>query len=137
MTISILLNLSELKTISKSEEFMRVLLSIKDKLELIIEQRREEETASIKKMAEKQRKIKIYREHLAQDGISPNELLPIKPLLKKRQIVKSKKEVYVYQDRGKRKFWSGKGRMPSEIKKSISLGVTLESFIYIGDDFER
>lgn len=131
-----LLNLSELKKMSRTDGFMDVLLSIKDKLELIIEQRREEESFSIKKMAEKQRKIKMYRELLAQDGISPNELLPNKPLLKTTQILKSKKETYVYQDGGKRKFWSGKGRMPSKIKKTISSGGALESFINIGDSFD-
>ncbi|EBZ6776925.1 H-NS histone family protein [Salmonella enterica] len=136
MTISLLLNLNELQKIAKVHGCMDVLLSIKEKLELIIEQKREEESASIKKMAEKQKKIKMYREQLEKDGISPNDLLPNKPILKSGQINKAKKNTYIYYDGGKKRFWSGKGRMPGKIKSAIETGRTLESFIYLGGEVD-
>ncbi|ECE8410962.1 TPA: H-NS family nucleoid-associated regulatory protein [Escherichia coli] len=137
MTISMLLNLNELKKIAKMHGCIDVLLSIKEKLELIIEQKREEESVSIKKMAEKQKRIKMYRELLQQDGISPSELLPNKPILKTTQIMKPKKGTYIYYDGDKQKFWSGRGRMPGKIKRAIECGKSLDSFIYLGGEIDR
>ncbi|EEP3372985.1 H-NS histone family protein [Salmonella enterica] len=124
-----LLNMTTLKKVAKSQNGNDLLISLKDKLSVIVEERREVESSLIKKVADKERKIKLYREMLLRDGISPYELMPKKPLLSASDINQNIKKSYSYYSNGKQKVWSGRGRMPKEIKSALKVGGRLIDFI--------
>lgn len=127
--IQSLLNLSELRSIANNHDGVNLLLSIKDKLSFIIEEAREEEIVKIKQVAEKERKIKYYRELLCNDGIDPTELLPKKPILPSCDIKAKKEAKYMYYKNGTPKYWSGRGRIPYVINVALKSGGLITDFL--------
>ena len=103
-----------------------------EKFEVIVNERREEESQAAAQNSERLRKLEQYREMLIADGIDPNELLQAvataKPAVKARRAARPAK--YQYTDEaGEIRTWTGQGRTPAAIKKAIeSDGKTLEDF---------
>lgn len=104
-----------------------------EKLEVVVNERRETETAAAAEIEERSRKLQQYREMLIADGIDPNELFGSMPVV--RGGVKAKRAArpakYRYTDEnGEVKTWTGQGRTPAVIKRAIDeQNKTLDDFL--------
>ncbi|HCK7581404.1 histone-like nucleoid-structuring protein H-NS [Salmonella enterica subsp. enterica serovar Paratyphi A] len=92
-----------------------------EKLEVVVNERREEESAAAE-VEERTRKLQQYREMLIADGIDPNELLnsmaAAKSGTKAKRAARPAKYSYV-DENGETKTWTGQGRTPAVIKKAM------------------
>lgn len=93
-----------------------------EKLEVVVNERREEDNRARAEIEKHTRKLQQYRDMLIADGIDPNELLKtmtsIKSLSKNKRAARPAK--YQYTNKyGEIKTWTGQGRTPSSIKKAI------------------
>ncbi|VFP78512.1 DNA-binding protein H-NS [Candidatus Erwinia haradaeae] len=103
------------------------------KLELVVNERREEESQVRLESEERLRKLEKYREMLITDGINPSELLSSpsfsQTLSKTKRAVRPAKYVYI-DDKGERKTWTGQGRTPTIIRYAMEkYGKNLEDFL--------
>ncbi|OSM96178.1 histone-like nucleoid-structuring protein H-NS [Lonsdalea populi] len=104
-----------------------------EKLEVVVNERREEESQAQAEIEERTRKLQQYRDMLIADGIDPNELL--QSLGSTKVAGKSKRAArpakYQYTDEnGEVKTWTGQGRTPAVIKKAIEeQGKSLDDFL--------
>ena len=104
-----------------------------EKLEVVVNERREEETHAKAESEERTRKLEQYREMLLADGIDPNELLSTiaetKAPGKTKRAARPAKYQYV-DENGETRTWTGQGRTPAVIKKAIEEeGKQLENFL--------
>ena len=104
-----------------------------EKLEVVVNERREEDSQAQAEIEERTRKLQQYREMLIADGIDPNELLQTMSATKATGKTKraARPAKYQYTDEnGESKTWTGQGRTPAVIKKSIEdEGKTLDDFL--------
>ncbi|AGB82714.1 global DNA-binding transcriptional dual regulator H-NS [Serratia rubidaea] len=103
-----------------------------EKLEVVVNERREEDSQAQAEIEERTRKLQQYREMLIADGIDPNELLQTmaaKSAGKAKRAARPAK--YQYKDEnGETKTWTGQGRTPAVIKKAIEeQGKSLDDFL--------
>ncbi|WP_307743233.1 histone-like nucleoid-structuring protein H-NS [uncultured Pantoea sp.] len=104
-----------------------------EKLDVVVKERREEESHFQAENEERARKLNQYREMLLADGIDPSELVSM--LTDTRATAKSKRSVrpakYGYTDeKGELKTWTGQGRTPAIIKKALEEeGKKLDDFL--------
>lgn len=114
-------NIRTLRAQSK-ECTLETLEEILAKLEVIVNERREEESQAQAEVEEHSRKLQQYREMLIADGIDPNELLfsisSTKFNHKSKRAVRPAKYQYIDED-GLVKTWTGQGRTPAVIKQAI------------------
>jgi len=104
-----------------------------EKLDVVVSERREEESHAQAESAERNRKLEQYREMLLADGIDPNELLQAlaetKVTAKSRRAARPAKYSYV-DENGENRTWTGQGRTPAAIKKAIEeQGKQLNDFL--------
>ncbi|MFG1172396.1 histone-like nucleoid-structuring protein H-NS [Erwiniaceae bacterium CAU 1747] len=104
-----------------------------EKLEVVVNERRDEESQAQAEVEERARKLQQYRDMLIADGIDPNELLsshnPAKTPGKSKRASRPAKYQYV-EENGETKTWTGQGRTPVVIKKAIEeQGKQLEDFL--------
>ena len=104
-----------------------------EKLEVVVNERREEESQAQAEVEERSRKLQQYRDMLIADGIDPNELLSTlaaaKAPGKAKRAARPAKYSYV-DENGESKTWTGQGRTPAVIKKAIEeQGKKLEDFL--------
>jgi len=104
-----------------------------EKLDVVVNERREEESHAQAENAERSRKLEQYREMLLADGIDPNELLNAlsenKTVTKARRAARPAKYSYV-DENGENRTWTGQGRTPSVIRKAIEEdGKQLDDFL--------
>lgn len=104
-----------------------------EKLDVVVNERREEETHAKAESEERTRKLEQYREMLLADGIDPNELLSTmaetKAPGKTKRAARPAKYQYV-DENGETRTWTGQGRTPAVIKKAIEEeGKQLDSFL--------
>ncbi|MBE5254603.1 MAG: DNA-binding transcriptional regulator H-NS [Enterobacterales bacterium endosymbiont of Blomia tropicalis] len=104
-----------------------------EKLEVVVNERRDEESHAEAENAERTRKLEQYREMLMADGIDPNELLSglaeSKATGKAKRAARPAKYHYV-DENGETKTWTGQGRTPVVIKKALEeQGKKLEDFL--------
>lgn len=104
-----------------------------EKLEVVVNERREEESNAQAENQERTRKLQQYREMLIADGIDPNELLSTLAAVKAPGKAKraARPAKYKYTDEnGEAKTWTGQGRTPAVIKKAIEeQGKQLDDFL--------
>lgn len=101
------------------------------KLETVVNERREEENARAEEAREKAEKLAFYQELLMEEGINPAELVTSDafavPVKKKRAKRPAK---YRYTDEtGQVRDWTGQGRTPSVIKAALEKGQSLDDFL--------
>ncbi|MFJ5158778.1 histone-like nucleoid-structuring protein H-NS [Pantoea sp. NPDC088449] len=104
-----------------------------EKLEVVVNERREEDSHAQAENAERNRKLEQYREMLIADGIDPNELLQAlsetKAPGKTKRAARPAKYSYV-DENGDNRTWTGQGRTPAVIKKAIEeQGKKLDDFL--------
>ncbi|MXP48796.1 DNA-binding transcriptional regulator H-NS [Pantoea sp. Eser] len=106
-----------------------------EKLEVVVKERREEESLTQAENAERARKLEQYREMLLADGIDLNELLGSlsdnKVAGKGNRSVRPAKYKYV-DEKGETRTWTGQGRTPAVIKKALEeQGKQLDDFLLL------
>lgn len=108
-----------------------------EKLEVVVNERREEDSQVQAEIEERERKLSQYREMLIADGIDPNELMQTmsatkattKATTKAKRAARPAKYKYV-DENGETKTWTGQGRTPAVIKKAIEEeGKSLDDFL--------
>ncbi|MEC5341606.1 histone-like nucleoid-structuring protein H-NS [Brenneria populi] len=104
-----------------------------EKLEVVVNERREEESQVQAEVEERARKLQQYRDMLIADGIDPNELLQslgsVKSIGKSKRAARPAKYQYT-DENGEVKTWTGQGRTPAVIKKAIEeQGKSLDDFL--------
>ncbi|CFQ33036.1 histone-like nucleoid-structuring protein H-NS [Yersinia aleksiciae] len=104
-----------------------------EKLDVVVKERREEDSQAQAEIEERVRKLSQYREMLIADGIDPNELLQAmgatKTTSKAKRAARPAKYKYV-DENGETKTWTGQGRTPAVIKKAIEEeGKSLDDFL--------
>lgn len=104
-----------------------------EKLEVVVKERREEDSQAQAEIEERTRKLQQYREMLIADGIDPNELLQSitssKAAGKTKRAVRPAKYQYI-DENGETKTWTGQGRTPAVIKNAIEAeGKKLDDFL--------
>lgn len=105
-----------------------------EKLDVVVKERREEESHFQAENEERTRKLNQYREMLLADGIDPNELISTLTVTP-RATAKGKRSVrpakYGYTDeKGESRTWTGQGRTPAVIKKALEeQGKKLDDFL--------
>ncbi|WKA63994.1 H-NS family histone-like protein [Pectobacterium aroidearum] len=101
-----------------------------EKLTVIVEERREEETKTQQEQAERLAKIEALRAKLLEDGIDPVELLGSVSATKSTKSKRAPRPAkYKYTDEnGNEKLWTGQGRTPKAIAAALENGKTLEDF---------
>lgn len=94
-----------------------------EKLEVVVNERREEDNKAQAAIKKHTQKLQQYRDMLIADGIDPNELLKsmntIKSSHKNKRATRPAKYQYI-DKHGDIKTWTGQGRTPSTIKKAIN-----------------
>lgn len=130
-TIKILSNIRMLRAQAR-EQPLDILEELLEKLDIIINERREEEKTNQAEIEERTRKLQQYREMLIADGIDLNELLHLsstsKVSKKGNYMPRPAKYQYV-DDKGETKTWTGQGRTPAAMKKALEEeGKTLDDF---------
>lgn len=104
-----------------------------EKLEVVVNERRDEDNQAQAEVQERTRKLQQYRDMLIADGIDPNELLSTlaaaKAPGKAKRAARPAKYSYI-DENGESKTWTGQGRTPAVIKKAIEeQGKKLEDFL--------
>lgn len=93
-----------------------------EKLEVVVVERREEDSQFQAEIEERTRKLQQYRDMLIADGIDPNELLQnigtIKNTGKTKRAARPAKYQYTDEE-GELRTWTGQGRTPAVIKKAV------------------
>ncbi|CDG88960.1 DNA-binding transcriptional regulator H-NS [Xenorhabdus bovienii] len=102
-----------------------------EKLTIVVEERRDEDSQARAQIEERSRKLQEYREMLEKDGIELSDLVDA---LSGKATSKSKRATrpakYSYLDEGETKTWTGQGRTPAVIKKAIDEeGKKLDDFL--------
>ncbi|OOH91087.1 DNA-binding protein H-NS-like protein [Pasteurellaceae bacterium 15-036681] len=124
-----LANIRSLRALAR-ECSLEQLEGLLEKVTLVVQEKREEVQAQ--KLAEEKRLegLNKYKELLAQDGISIEELAL---LLSGETIARKKRDArpakYKFIDvNGNEKTWTGQGRTPREIQQALNEGKTLADF---------
>ncbi len=127
-------SLNNIRTLrAQAREYsLETLEDILEKFEVIVNERREDESLAIAHNSERLLRLEQYREMLIADGIDPNELLQSavtdKPVVKARRAARPAKYQYT-DEKGENRTWTGQGRTPAVIRNAIETeGKTLEDF---------
>ena len=89
--------------------------------------RNDDEAAKIAN-EERLEKIKEYRERLAADGISLDELQDCSPERPGKRAPRQPK-YEIWNEEGKHITWTGQGRMPNLFKARVEAGDPIETFL--------
>lgn len=128
--IKALNNIRTLRAQARETE-LEVLEEMLEKLTAIVEDRREEEKATLKEKEERQAKLEAFRQKLLEDGIDPAELLATvgSSQTKAKSTRAPRPAKYKYTDEnGNEQTWTGQGRTPKALAIAIEAGKKLEDF---------
>ncbi|MFZ7173589.1 H-NS family nucleoid-associated regulatory protein [[Pasteurella] aerogenes] len=123
-------NIRSLRALSR-ELSLSDLETILQKVQTVVEEKRLEVQEVERQEQERQARIEKYKELLAQDGITADELAEIlaskAPSVRKKREPRPAKYQYVDSD-GKTKTWTGQGRTPRFIQQALNSGKSLSDF---------
>lgn len=124
-------NIRSLRVLAR-ETTLEQLESIAEKLAIVIEEKRETVKAQELEAAKRLEGLNKYKELLAQDGISAEELallLGSSVPSKKREPRPARPAKYKFIDEnGNEKTWTGQGRTPRVLQAALDAGKSLEDF---------
>lgn len=126
-------SLNNIRTIRAEARNMDLdlLEELRQKLETVVNERREEESAREAEAREKAEKLAFYQELLLEEGINPAELVNSASASTTGTKKRAKRPAkYRYSDEnGQIRYWTGQGRTPSAIKTAIENGQSLDDFL--------
>lgn len=126
-----LTNIRSLRVFAREAELAQ-LESIAEKLAIVIEEKREAVKAQELEFAKRREGLNKYRELLAQDGLSVEELAELlagSTPAKKREVRPARPPKYKFTDEfGNEKTWTGQGRTPLALQKALDTGKSLSDF---------
>ncbi|WP_373820134.1 H-NS family nucleoid-associated regulatory protein [Glaesserella sp.] len=125
-------NIRSLRVIAR-ESSLEQMESLLEKVAIIVEEKREAVKNEEKEKAKRLEGLNKYKELLAQDGISAEELALLlagtTKERKKREPRAPRPAKYKFvDDNGVEKTWTGQGRTPSPIQKALDAGKSLSDF---------
>ena len=126
-TKKLLLNIRSVRVFARETSFDQ-LLEMQEKLNAVIEERREE---AEREAAERERKRQELLQLIAGEGFSPEELLGLSedtPKTRKKTLPKAPPK-YQFDENGETKYWSGRGRTPKPIDEALKAGRSLDEFL--------
>ncbi|EBW6943107.1 DNA-binding protein [Salmonella enterica subsp. enterica serovar Mississippi] len=129
-TKKLLLNIRSVRVFARETSFEQ-LLEMQEKLNAVIEERREEAEREAAERAERERKRQELLQLIAGEGFSPEELLGVSedaPKKRKNKLPKAPPK-YQFEEDGEVKYWSGRGRAPKPIDTALKAGQKLEDFL--------
>ncbi|MCK8417631.1 H-NS family histone-like protein [Erwinia amylovora] len=110
-----------------------VMEEIREKLNAVVDDLREEHDARSRQDAEREATLEKYREMLLQDGIDPRELAGDGAPRKRkspRPARTPRPAKYKYMDEdGTEKTWTGQGRTPTAMADALAAGKKIEDFL--------
>ncbi|HHE3435964.1 TPA: H-NS family nucleoid-associated regulatory protein, partial [Salmonella enterica] len=111
---------------------LEVLEEILEKLNVIVDERRQEESSKAAELQARQEKLDALRKLMEEDGINPEELLG--SFQAKSTATKKSREPrpakYSFTDEnGETKTWTGQGRTPKALAEQIAAGKSLDDFL--------
>ncbi|KLV10500.1 MULTISPECIES: H-NS family nucleoid-associated regulatory protein [Photobacterium] len=126
--IQTLLNLRSLRATAR-EMTLEELQEGLQKLQSVVAEREEAEAEERAKNKEREQKLQAYRDMLAAEGISPEELLAmLDEAPKSKRAPRPAK--YKFMVDGEERTWTGQGRMPAPLKEAIEKeGKSLDDFL--------
>lgn len=125
-----LLNIRSLRAYAREVAFEQ-LTEMQEKLNAVIEERREEAVREAAERAERERKRQELLQLIAGEGFSPEELLGLSedaPKTRKKTLPKAPPK-YQFEENGETKYWSGRGRAPKPIAEALAGGRSLDEFL--------
>lgn len=124
--------LSHARRLKAATEEMAIeaLEEVVEKIQKIIDDRRQTEEEEKRQNADRLAKIEKYRQMLEADGIDFNELSDgtAQPKTRAKRAPRPPKYEY-WNDQGERLTWTGQGRMPKILKEKTDAGQSLDSFL--------
>jgi DNA-binding protein StpA len=129
-TRKLLLNIRSVRVFARETSFEQ-LLEMQDKLNVVIEERREDAEREAAERQEREKKRQELLQLIAGEGFSPEELLGLTedaPKAPKNKLPKAPPK-YQFEENGEVKFWSGRGRSPKPIDEALKAGRSLEEFL--------
>ena len=104
------------------------LTSVQEKLNNIIEKRKEQEAELIKAQQEKLAKLEEIKKQMEEAGIDVADLQDVAETKPKRKSGKKRPVKYKITVDGETVAWTGVGRMPAVFKDALAKGQSLEDF---------
>ena len=128
-TRKLLLNIRSVRVFARETSFEQ-LLEMQEKLNAVIEERREEAEREAAERAERERKRQELLQLIAGEGFSPEELLGLSEDAQKtrKKTLPKAPPKYQFEENGETKYWSGRGRSPKPIDEALKAGRSLEDF---------
>lgn len=103
---------------------------IREKLNAIVDDLRDENQARVSQDAERLAKVEKYREMLLQDGIDPADLAGSDQPRRQKAARAPRPAKYRYTDTdGSEKTWTGQGRTPLAMATALAAGQKIEDFL--------
>ena len=128
-----LLSLNNIRTLRAQarDTAVDVLEEMLDKFRVVVQEKQEEQQQLEAQQRDKAAKLEKYRELLASEGISLDELTTQSQTVTKTKAKRSPRPAkYTYVDeKGQTKYWTGQGRTPSVISKALDNGKSLDDFL--------
>ncbi|EDI4472426.1 DNA-binding protein [Salmonella enterica] len=126
----LLTNIRSVRVFARETSFEQ-LLEIQEKLNAVIEERREDAEREAAERHEREKKRQELLQLIAGEGFSPEELLGLSentPKPGKRTLPKAPPK-YQFDENGETKYWSGRGRTPKPIDEALKAGRSLDEFL--------
>ncbi len=126
----ILTNIRSVRVFARETDFEQ-LLEMQEKLNAVIEERREDAEREAAEREEREKKRQELLQLIAGEGFSPEQLLGLTddaPKSRKSKLPKAPPK-YQFEENGEVKFWSGRGRSPKPIAEALEAGRSLEDFL--------
>ncbi|EBQ0838253.1 TPA: H-NS histone family protein [Salmonella enterica] len=130
ITARILMNIRSVRVFAREMEFEQ-LLEMQEKLNAVIEERREDAEREAAERQEREKKRQELLQLIAGEGFSPEELLGLTedtPKTRKKTLPKAPPK-YQFDENGETKYWSGRGRTPKPIDEALKAGRSLDEFL--------
>lgn len=111
---------------------LEVLEEVLEKLTVVVEERREDDSAKQAEIEERNQKLQTFRQMMEDEGINPEDLLGVfsakSDKVKKVREPRPAKYKYTNED-GETKTWTGQGRTPKALAEHLAAGKSLDEFL--------
>ncbi|MFN3071368.1 H-NS family nucleoid-associated regulatory protein [Serratia sp. J2] len=127
----ILSNIRSVRAFARETDF-DLLIEMQEKLNIVIEERREDAEREKQERAVRETKRLELLQLIQSEGFDPSELLGIESAggaAKKSKTGVKRAPKYQYELDGQTLYWSGVGRKPRQIQDALDQGKTLDSFL--------